>query len=75
MIEGGSTSEDLRRILSSCDEDSIEVMCHPAYVDNFLYRSSSYNIKRTYELDVLTSPEIMSFISERGIELCSFGEI
>ena len=70
-----TTPDDLRGILSSCSEDSIEVMCHPAYVDNFLYNSSSYSIKRAYELDVLTSPEIMGYIAEHGIKLCSFDEI
>ena len=70
-----ATKEELRRVLSSCYADSIEVMCHPAYVDSFVYDSSSYNARRAHELDVLTSPELMNFIAEQGIELCSFSEI
>ena len=69
------TADELRRILSTCDADSIEVMCHPAYVDGFLQSSSSYSTQRTRELDLLTSHEVMSFITENGMELCSFGEI
>ena len=70
-----ATAEDLRRILSSHTEDSVEVMCHPAYVDSFVLGSSSYNTQRAIELEVLTSPDIMSFIAGRGIELASFDDI
>ena len=69
------TIDDLKRILSTCDAGSVEIMCHPAYVDHLLYSSSSYNIQRVFELEVLTSPELMSFIADQGIELCSFGEV
>ena len=70
-----TTSADLREILATCGADSVEVMCHPAFVDSFLHNSSSYTIKRTQELDALTSPETKSFIAEKGIELASFSDI
>lgn len=70
-----ATQEDLLRMLSSCNADSFEIMSHPAFVDHDLYSSSSYNIKRTYELSILTSSEIMDYIAKNGIELCSFSDI
>ena len=70
-----ATPEDLRRMLADCGAGTFEIMCHPAYVDYELYSASSYNIKRVYELSILTSPEIMDYIKQRGIELCSFGDL
>jgi predicted glycoside hydrolase/deacetylase ChbG (UPF0249 family) len=70
-----ATPEDLRRMLSSCNAESFEIMSHPAFVDYDLYTASSYNTKRAYELSVLTSPEIMDFIKQNGYELCSYSEI
>ena len=70
-----ATMADLQRILTDGGGDSVEVMCHPAFVDYALYTSSSYNIRRAYELDILTNPELMSFMAQRGIELCSFREL
>jgi predicted glycoside hydrolase/deacetylase ChbG (UPF0249 family) len=34
---------------------TVEIMCHPAYLDNILLNDSSYTYKRLVELDVLTS--------------------
>ena len=69
------TSAGLKQIISSQSADSIEIMCHPAYVDSFLNRGSSYDTKRVYELELLTSPEILGFIAERGMELSNFSDI
>ena len=70
-----ATPEDLRRILSSSGGSSLEIMCHPAYVDHYLLSGSSYNTRRAYELHILTSPEIADFMTSHGIDLCSFSEI
>ena len=75
FFDEGVTIDNLKHIINACDAESVEIMCHPAYVDYLLYSLSSYNKKRAYELDILTSPEIMSFIADQGIELCSFGDI
>ncbi|MCP3741894.1 chitin disaccharide deacetylase [Rossellomorea sp. BNER] len=40
------------------DEETIEVMCHPAYIDSYLKKHSSYCEERLVELDVLTSVTI-----------------
>jgi len=40
------------------DETTVEVMCHPAYVDSFLLQNSSYHIQRVKELEILINSEI-----------------
>lgn len=68
--------EYLQKILIESNKAaSIEVMCHPAYVDEPLYKGSSYNLPRTKELSVLTSEEIKIFINENKIELTNFTNI
>lgn len=52
-------------------ESSLEVMCHPAFVDNII-RQSAYCYPRLTELDVLTSPVLKYAIAERGYRLGSF---
>ncbi|MDN8600038.1 chitin disaccharide deacetylase [Citrobacter sp. S2-9] len=55
-------------------ESSLEVMCHPAFVDNTL-RQSAYCYPRLTELDVLTSPSLKNAIAERGYRLGSFLDV
>jgi predicted glycoside hydrolase/deacetylase ChbG (UPF0249 family) len=70
-----ATLSDLRRILAYSETGTLEVMCHPAFVDYGLYSSSTYNVRRAYELDLLTRHEVMDYITQRGIEPCSFSDI
>lgn len=44
--------------------DILEVMTHPAYVDDELLELSSYNSPRAIELDVLTDPITKEFIKK-----------
>lgn len=55
-------------------EKSLEVMAHPAFVDNTV-RKSAYCWPRLAELDVLTSPSLKYAIAERGYRLGTFGEL
>lgn len=52
-------------------ESSLEVMCHPAFIDDII-RQSAYCYPRLTELDVLTSPSLKYAIAERGYRLGSF---
>lgn len=70
-----ATVDELKRTLCACQADSLEIMCHPAYVDQVLYAASSYNIDRAFELDVLTNQELSAFMAERGFMPCSFAAI
>ncbi|MED3561937.1 ChbG/HpnK family deacetylase [Bacillus xiapuensis] len=37
------------------DGQTVEIMCHPAYLDNALLRGSSYTFNRLSELEILTN--------------------
>ncbi len=55
---------------SRCPDGGIvEVMCHPAFVDDELRRRSSYADEREAELRVLTSPELPRRLAELGYEV------
>ncbi|WP_297635715.1 chitin disaccharide deacetylase [uncultured Clostridium sp.] len=56
-------------------EDVIEVMCHPAFIDQNLLDKSSYNLARCGELSILTSIELKEWISKNKIKLINYGEI
>lgn len=58
------------------DQDIIEIMCHPAYVDATILKNSSYNIQRAYEKEILTSSEIKDYLSTRpDIEIISYDDL
>ncbi|MFA6075608.1 MAG: carbohydrate deacetylase [Negativicutes bacterium] len=66
-------AEILRHV--ECGIQSLEVMCHPAYVEQELIKSSSYNVWRANELAVLTSYEMKRFIRDNDIQLTNFDRI
>lgn len=70
-----ATAEHFQSICQQHPVGSLEVMCHPAYLDVALSQLSSYNIKRTEELQVLTSDEIKNYIREKGIQLSYFSNL
>ncbi len=51
---------------------SLEVMCHPAFIDNTI-RQSAYCFPRLTELEVLTSASLKYAIAERGYRLGVIG--
>ncbi|WP_039057197.1 chitin disaccharide deacetylase [Enterobacter sp. Bisph1] len=55
-------------------ETTLEMMCHPAFIDNTL-RTSGYCFPRLTELEVLTSQTLKYAIAERGYRLGSFLDI
>lgn len=75
---GDAISEEL--LLESVDasaqrrEKSLEVMCHPSFVDNTLLKSN-YCYPRLAELEVLTSSALKYALAERGYRLGTFRDI
>ncbi len=59
----------------SVDEDVIEFMCHPAYIDQALYDMSNYSLVRMEELKLLRSQKVKDFIKENNISLISYADI
>ncbi|MEG2917438.1 MAG: chitin disaccharide deacetylase [Clostridium sp.] len=74
---GKNISTDyLKELLSETrGYESVEIMCHPAYIDYELYNMSSYNKERAKELFVLTSSNIKEFIKAQHIQLISYKDI
>ncbi|MFQ9922834.1 MAG: carbohydrate deacetylase [Beduini sp.] len=57
------------------EKDLVETMCHPAFVDDFLYTTSSYNVQRTKELSVLCDPRVLEWIKINHVELINFQDL
>ncbi|SRR5471030_390739 len=55
-------------------ERSLEIMCHPSFIDNTLL-ASKYCYPRLTELEVLTSASLKQAISEYGFRLGSFRDL
>lgn len=56
--------------------DTVEIMCHPAFLDKCLLTSSSYTYPRTEELDLLTHPITKELFSSQSLfELGTFKHI
>lgn len=55
-------------------EASLEMMCHPAFVDNTIM-GSAYCYPRLAELDVLTSASLKYAIAERGYRLGTYRDV
>lgn len=50
-------------------------MYHPAYIDQFLYDSTSYSLKRIKEQEILCSEKAAELIQSYGITLCTYKEV
>ena len=55
-------------------ERSLEVMCHPAYVDRIIM-GSAYCYPRLDELDVLTSASLKAAVADRGYCLGTYRDV
>lgn len=59
---------------SARNEKSLEIMCHPSFIDNTIL-ASKYCYPRLAELEVLTSPALKYGIAERGYRLGTFKDL
>lgn len=57
------------------DNDTVEIMSHPALADERLMHVTSYNLPRMKELELLISDEFKDYIKENNIELISYKDI
>ena len=57
------------------DQGAVELMCHPAFVDEELACSSNYVEEREEELRLLCSPELMKLLRESGIEVIRVSDL
>jgi predicted glycoside hydrolase/deacetylase ChbG (UPF0249 family) len=56
------------------DGQTVEVMCHPAYIDLPLINGSSYCFQRANELAILTDREVREALLKRNVELITYRE-
>lgn len=76
-LPDNSTTDRFIEVLSEFEgcSGSLEIMCHPAIVDEELLELSTWGHGRQYELEALTDPDVLGYISDHGIELVSFAAI
>jgi predicted glycoside hydrolase/deacetylase ChbG (UPF0249 family) len=78
--DGELTVESLMNCLNNafvrCDDDcTLELMCHPGFVDEDLPNSSNYVAKREEELSVLCHPDLAQRLREAGINLITMRDL
>jgi len=56
---------------SHLEEEILEVMCHPAYLDDVIFNSSSYQIHRVKELSILVSDTVRKAMEIQDLQLGS----
>lgn len=54
---------------------TVEVMCHPAFLDIPLKEGSTYAMERLNELRILTHPAILSYLHDKEIQLRNYQTI
>lgn len=52
--------------------DVLEMMVHPAFVDEHLYNNSSFNLQRIREIEILTDPLTQQLITDLGFRLTRY---
>ncbi|TFJ91264.1 carbohydrate deacetylase [Lentibacillus salicampi] len=67
------TSDYLERILSDLQPGVTEIMCHPAFLDPWLSKKSSYNFTRTKELGILVNSRLRNLVEKHSVDLIHFG--
>ena len=76
FYDDGASLASLKKILETIAENGvIDLMCHPAYMDQFLYETTSYSLKRMKELEILCSEEAAALLQRYQIQLCTYKEV
>ncbi|SCZ02003.1 chitin disaccharide deacetylase [Alkaliphilus peptidifermentans] len=70
-----ATINNFKKLINDFDDGIMEIMVHPAFLDQELMKHSTYNLQRENEYKILTSTEIKELIVEEGIELISFNDL
>ncbi|MCL5037209.1 MAG: chitin disaccharide deacetylase [Chloroflexi bacterium] len=76
FYDEGASLDNLLELLSKTPEgESVELMCHPAEIDQELIDSSSYVVQRAKELEILTSPGLEEKLKGSGFELITYRDL
>ncbi|HBG5343688.1 TPA: chitin disaccharide deacetylase [Clostridioides difficile] len=55
--------------------DVVDIMSHPAFLDDYILNSTSYAIDRTKEQKILTSKKVKEFLAKNGLVISSYRDI
>lgn len=50
----------------------VDIMTHPAFLDSFMYESTSYNLQRMNELSILTDEKVSEILCKHDIKLVNY---
>jgi predicted glycoside hydrolase/deacetylase ChbG (UPF0249 family) len=69
------TNDDLINMMKNNDDETLEIMCHPGYLDQRLMEISAYQIPRVTEMAILRSEEVKQFVKDNNIELINYSHL
>ena len=69
------TNDDLINIMKNNDNETLEIMCHPGYVDQRMMDISAYSIPRATEMAIIRSEEVKQFVKDNKIELITYADL
>lgn len=74
---GSNVTEDYfeKRIDELRKYDVIDIMCHPAFIDEYLMNSTSYAMQRIKEYSILTSSSVKEFLNKNNIGLTNYSKL
>ena len=75
FYKDGVSFETFKEICSTEGYDTVELVCHPALVDERLMNVSSYNMNRIKELELLKSDAFKQFIKDHNIQIITYADI
>ena len=55
--------------------DVVDIMSHPAFLDDYILNSTSYAIDRTKEHKILTAKKVKEFLEKNGLVISSYRDI
>ena len=67
-----NTTLDTFYKLKVSQNHTIEVMCHPGYIDETLLTNSSYHLPRAKEVEILTSSVLKGWLKEHQVQLINY---
>jgi len=67
--------DEIKMILNNFEGNIIEIMTHPALLDEDLINISSYNIDREKELEVLTDKGLIKWLEENDFQLIGYNQL
>lgn len=72
---GDVSVNQLKKAINKATDEHNEIMCHVGYSDDYLREHSSYNDPREQELNSVCDPNIMEYITSKGLQLINWQKV